>query len=149
MTTIAYSAKHKMLAADRRITLNGFNIGQITKIARNKGVLAGAAGTGSLCHRFCAWVRLGCVGDPPLMGEGSGEERIEGIGVLFTKNDPELAIEFSWAGLQLSRAPFHAYGSGMELALGAMTAGATPEEAVYAAMQIDTRSGNGIDVLTL
>lgn len=149
MTTIAYSAKHKMLAADRRVTMNGFNVGHIMKVAKNKGVIGAAAGTGSLCHRFCAWIRQGCVGDPPAMGEGSGEERLEGIGVIFASNDPELAVEFSWAGMQLVRGTFHAYGSGMELALGAMKAGATPEEAVYAAMEFDTRSGNGIDVVML
>lgn len=45
--------------------------------------------------------------------------------------------------------PPAAIGSGREVALGAVSMGATPEQAVWAAIQWDTGSGGAIQVVTL
>ncbi len=80
-------------------------------------------------------------GDAPALKEG--EESANGL-IFPGGNRVVWRYNAVWAS---HIAPFFAYGSGSELALGAMLAGATAEEAVRAAAQRDTGTGGEITVL--
>jgi len=63
----------------------------------------------------------------------------DGIGLYYCEHHPTLGTPASWPAT---------LGTGGELALGAMLAGATPEEAVVIAAQRDVTTGGKITVLT-
>lgn len=65
--------------------------------------------------------------------------------VLFPGGDQ--IIRFNHDGPSEMRAPFYADGSGWEIALGAMAAGATAEEAVHIASRYDTKTGGSVTTL--
>lgn len=141
MTTIAFA--NGVLAADTQTTSgelrDGFNI----KIAKRGSVLAAASGTSALCRLFMDWFRSGMKGDAPAMKAG---DDFSAWGILFYEHD-RIAIlnEAGWETRQST--PLWTNGSGADLALGAMAAGATPEEAVRIASRYDRNTGGEITVL--
>lgn len=147
VTTVAYSAHHKMLAADRRVTENDRAVGQVTKITKLGGLLIARSGSQPAVHACIDWLKKGAIGDPPSMQFQIENEWMTGYVTVFLD---DLHVEFIGDGkVQWARAPFFVGGTGGRIALGAMLAGATPEEAVRLACTQDIYSGDGIDVLTL
>lgn len=144
MTTLAYSLQHRMLAADRQVTGNGVIVGQATKIVKVGGLVGGICGATALCERFLSWFRKGCIGDPPEMMVEGVSEKHDGIGVIFLG---DLAVEFLSIGIQTTHNNYFAYGSGHEVALGLLSAGHSPIEAIEHASKLDIYTGQGIDVL--
>lgn len=134
MTTIA--VKDGVLAVDSLINSNGTICGETTKFWTD-GVKA-AAGAGDIQDviRFLKWVKE---------GEGSCEGSFCGVvwdgNKIYHIDGKEVKYEV--------RAPFHAWGTGMDLAMGAMAAGATAEEAVKIAAQYDCYTGGEIHVIKL
>lgn len=134
MTTIAY--RDGVLAADTLFTKDGIRHGFGQKIF-DAGSIGWFALMGFAPHAFRLrqWIEDGRQGEQP-----------EGCVILVSPGG-EIEI-FEERGAQPEAgAPFHAYGSGEQIALGAMQAGATAEEAVLAAIAIDTQTGGEITVL--
>lgn len=139
MTTIAY--RDDVLAGDTQITCGGTIDGWVQKVFRKGQLLYGATGASGPSNAFHSWVEGGMVGDAPIMKVGDAEAN----GFLFPGNG-RVAWRYNdtWT---THHAPYFAYGSGAELALGAMIAGASAEEAVSAAALRDTNTGGAITVL--
>lgn len=146
MTTIAYSFAHRQIAADRQATLQGNRIGEVTKIRRIGPLLLAGAGSASFIHRFMAWVTAGMEGECPPMSNGLGSDASNAVGLIYWG---DICIGFNEVGADLARAPYFANGSGGEMARGVLALGASPEEAVRAAMKHDIYTGGGVDVLTI
>lgn len=142
MTTIAY--RDGMLAADTMLVADNAIYGFGRKAYRAGRILFAAAGCTARAQRFRDWMRRGMQGDVPDMHaekEGDGATGYvytpDGVEVSFFPNTPPLA----------AKAEFYAHGSGGWIALGAMEAGATAEEAVRAAAKWDNNTGGDITVL--
>lgn len=141
MTTIAY--RSDVLAADTQVTCGGTIDGWAQKAFRKGLLLYAVAGTSGLADVFRAWVERGMIGHAPSLKGGDADQ--SGHGYLFPGGDRVVwRYDDVWA---THIAPFFAYGSGAELALGAMLQGATAEEAVRAAAQRNTLTGGEITVL--
>lgn len=137
MTTIAY--RDGVLASDSLTTSNGLRDDYGPKIWRVGKALVGAAGSRALCLKFREWVAAGMEGDNPFSkGDGNGL-LVSEAGV----------VCWSESGCWPVRQPFYALGSGYQIAMGAMEAGATAREAVSAAIKWDTSSGGEVQVLRL
>ena len=138
MTTIAY--RDGILAADTRMTQGSALVGNVVKIVRRKkdGALAGGAGDCSWVQSFHRWVLRGEKGDLDPPGDDSK-------GLLITRKKIEL---FEASGPVEFNPPFFAMGSGRDFAMGAMAAGASAEEAVRLAMQLDAFTGGDVMVLS-
>lgn len=141
MTTIAY--RQDVLAADTQITCGGTIDGWVQKAFRKGALLYATSGCSGLAGDFVSWVAGGMNGDAPSL---RGEKDEGGAhGYLFPGGDRVVwRYNNVWA---THHAPFFAYGSGAEIALGAMLHGASAEDAVRAAAQRDTSTGGEITVL--
>lgn len=139
MTTVAYKAG--VLAADSLVTSNGVRDGAARKIAKHKGMLLGGAGCWSTVTKFMDWVRAGAQGECPIEtgGEANG----------FVVMPDGRFIMWSGRGPTTTESPYFAFGSGREFALGAMAAGASAEEAVRVAIELDVYSGGPVTTLRL
>lgn len=141
MTTIAY--RDGVIAADTRVTSDSIITGSVRKVSKNGRVLMGVAGTAAMARELRAWFDEGCQGPlPPNPHPLDKEWSVWAL--IATPTDVYIVQE---SGICRNTAPYHAMGSGRELALGAMAHGATAEEAVRAAIKHDTSSGGEITVL--
>lgn len=142
MTTIAWDGR--TLAADTLATWNGSREGYVVKIARRGAVMAAAAGNAVICRRLMDWFRDGMRGAPP----SAGDKAAGNWSSLHIFTPGGQVVTWGPDGWEAVRASLYASGSGGDFALGAMTVGATAEEAVAAAILHDTGSGGDITVLT-
>ncbi|UTC28589.1 hypothetical protein MARCHEWKA_00760 [Brevundimonas phage vB_BpoS-Marchewka] len=139
MTTIAF--KDGVLAADSLVTSGGQRDGFSQKIWRHRRVLIGGAGCTAICHRFCEWVRGGMRGKCPVEGSNNAN------GFVITPDGT--MVVWGSQGPWVNTTGVVAFGSGGDLAMGAMLAGASAVEAVAAAIKLDIHSGGPIRSLTL
>jgi len=140
MTTIAY--RDGVLAADTQITCGGTIGGYAQKAFRKGAVLYATAGSSGPGEAFRNWLEGGMKGDAPDMAE---DKDSDGHGYIFPGGDRVVwRYNKVWAS---HSAPFFAYGSGADIALGAMAMGATAEEAVRVAAKFDTGTGGEVTVL--
>lgn len=149
MTTIAYA--NGELAADTMSTSRSNPYGYSTKIGKgpNGEYLYAAAGDTALAQRFRAWCADGMKGQCPAMSQSGREAE----GYVFY---PDHTVASYERDLPVSRLAVHrcafgciwAAGSGSEIALGAMFAGASPGTAVGIAILLDSHSGGRIDEVT-
>lgn len=140
MTTFAY--RDGVLASDSAATCSGTYQGSVQKIFASKtGGLVAASGDMAALAVFRRWVEeKHCQGDIPHTDAGYS-------GLWIKPNGDVFVLEFQTA-VQI-KAPFVAGGSGMDLATGAMAAGATAEEAVQIAAMFDTSSRAPVQVAKL
>jgi 20S proteasome alpha/beta subunit len=139
MTTIAY--RDGVLAGDTQVTCGSTIDGYVAKVFRKGRLLYTTTGDSGLGDRFRQWVESGMEGDAPEMKDGDANAN----GLLFPGGDRVVwRYDKVWA---THHAPFFAYGSGSTIALGAMYAGATAEEAVRAAATRDTNTGGEVIAL--
>ncbi len=131
MTTVAY--RDGVLAADSQATNADLRTGTAQKVfGLHDGSLA--AGLGAACQALplIEWLRNGKQGERPPTGDGA---------VIHVEADDKITVYDSGGWQELDRQPFRAWGSGAGLALGAMSAGASAEEAVAIAIRFDIYSG--------
>ena len=141
MTTIAWDGR--ALAADTQSTDSGeLAIGRVIKIGRRGRVLFGSSGSSSYVAAFLDWGRGGFAGDPPKI------EKDEGTSSGFVIMGERIVEWFPCGRRQAFRANLFADGSGYKLAIGAMEAGASAEQAVRIASKYDIHTGGEITVLT-
>lgn len=145
MTTIATDGKS--MAGDGNSYCNGTLAARSSvKVHRLKdGSLFGACGSsgwGDKLQEWCdSWAQGGIpAGDPPKGDDGDGFMILRPDGTLLQGGSDGLAVPID--------APF-AIGSGMDYAIGAMDAGASPEEALIIASERDKSTGGKITVLHL
>ena len=140
MTTIAY--RDRLLAGDTMVTCGGIRSGTYHKVGRTPdGHLFAGVGDSTLAERFVIWMQSR-VGDPP---------SFEAKGDVLIHVTPDGCVREWWgSGWCQTEAPFYSWGSGGEIALGAMAMGATAFEAVGVAAKFDTRTGGEtMDVVSL
>jgi hypothetical protein len=141
MTVIAFDGT--TLAADRRCTRGG-TVYATLKVHRVGDLLVGLSGGSDFCVAFLEWFKAGRPRDAFPETQKHDDYAcalvIEG-GKAFTYDRTPFPVPML--------EPIVAIGSGREVALGAMTAGATAAEAVLIASRWMDCCGNGIDTLTL
>lgn len=138
MTTIATDGK--ALAGDGLITSNGTVFGsQFAKVTKlPDGRITGVAGSAFHVAPFVAWLEAG--GDPPELDEHFDALVLSPDGTCRSYDEKCRCI--------LEEVPTAA-GSGRELAIGAMLAGASPKQAVEIAAQRDVGTGGTIVSISL
>lgn len=140
MTTIATDGKS--MAGDGQSSTNG-TICSLTSVKVQRmtdGGLYGACGCAGWGDRLFEWLNGPREGDPPKGEDGDGFIYLKPDGTLWQGGNDGLAVQIE--------APF-AMGSGMDLAIGAMDAGAAPERAVQIASARDRSTGGKITVLSI
>lgn len=130
MTTIAY--KDGVLAADTRVTQDDTILPNASKIARDYPYSTAFCGALKVRQDFSQHRDFSKLPD-------DGWESINGNGILRDSDGATLTIP---------KGDFWAIGSGAHFALGAMAAGATPEEAVKIAARYDTGTNDIVEVVT-
>ena len=132
MTTVA--ANLEMLAVDSQVTAgNTKSIAGPSKLKRvGDKVFAATARTGD-ARKFSRWVQAGMPeDDKPSMEEGFAAVMLSADGLTEYYDDLE-PVEIAEG--------FTAVGSGAQLAIGAMAAGASPERALHIACEWNIHTG--------
>lgn len=143
MTTIAWDGRY--LAADRQVTFGNIANAEVTKVVKRKkdGAVAAAAGNSVEAADFRKWFLKGEKGKRPSMGTEA-----DNSSGLIIYPDGKLVIH-EWKGSYEATSPKYTNGSGWEIALGAMLAGASAEEAVRLTSTVDGMTGSSVDVVEL
>lgn len=135
MTTVAYRAG--VLAADSLCT--GAYKHPMKKLYPIDGGFVGVAGSLSTSLLVVDWLQGG--DKPDLSNDSDFEALIIRDGKVFYLDNGLREIPL--------QGPYHAVGSGMDYAMGAMAMGATAEEAVKVARKFDNKTGGAIKKVTL
>lgn len=137
MTTIATDGV--TIAADSQVTGCGQIVGDVCKVRRaQNGDMFATTGPSDEGILFAQWLDGG--GDKPDLSE-------EFCAVILTKSG-----DVQWVGKKLVRVPCivpYANGSGGDIALGAMLAGASPIRAVEIAALRDTCTGGPVNHMSI
>lgn len=142
MTVIAI--RDGVLAVDSLISGGGVNHGRAAKWAAIPDLFGGgfAAASGDLARG------LEGLRDLAARGEVFWPRDDTGVAILHLKADGSVWL-FELGQWITYDAPFYAAGSGEQIALGAMAAGATAEEAVNIACEYSQTCGGAVHVLRL
>jgi ABC-type uncharacterized transport system permease subunit len=141
MTVVAI--KDGIVATDSAAhTARGLYVGTVRKIARSpEGHVIACSGTALSVAAMLHWVESGLVGSP-----GTDPEEYH---ALLVRPDGSVC-EVGGDGLLVQvDAPFHASGSGRELAIAAMACGKSAEEAVQIACRWHGACGEPVQTLRL
>lgn len=137
MTTVAY--RDGVLAADSLCTSNDTVTGHAVKLRRlADGRLAGLLGRAGAAQRLLSWIEAGAQGEQP--GGDAAVVIVDRDGATYYEDG---------VSERCSRAPFKAWGTGGCLAMGAMAAGTSAEQAVRIACEWDIYTGGDVTVLSL
>ncbi len=144
MTTVAWGGKS--LAADRRVTANGFIVTEWTKVHRREdGALIGVAGEMCTASEFVRWFMTNDseVEMPSLKAKVSTEE----CAVAIIVDADGVVTAFDRDGWHVVESKRYAVGSGANLAAMAMRCGKSAARAVELASEFDIYTGSRVDVL--
>lgn len=143
MTTVAYA--NGVIAADKMASEGNSRVGTTTKIFKRKGYLIGFSGRADTSALLLRWFEDGAKEEewPDPYAEDCDASML-----VITPDGRVLTYERFPIPIRMEN-QFHAIGSGRDFALAAMHLGHGPEDAVKVACDLDTYSGNGIDVLCL
>jgi ATP-dependent HslUV protease subunit HslV len=140
MTTLAY--RNGVLAADSLVSSVGTRVGEMRKVWKTKsGALVGFAGNASLSYEIDQWVTNDLAGETPGTADRGTILLVQPGGEVFVIDDDGGPVRIV--------APFHADGSGSDIAIGAMAAGASAVQAVEIASLYDTATGGAIQYVEL
>jgi len=137
MTTIATDGQSMAgdgLAVDHRGTIVDHTRPKVRRLA--DGRIVGASGSSFDADSWAAWVEGGKKGDCPVQDDRFGALILSSDGILWVDHK----------GREIATPAPIAIGSGQDIAIGAMMAGATPGEAVNIACKRDPHSGGRIKV---
>lgn len=136
MTIIAL--RDGILAADSLLVENDKRVGKAKKIWAIEGGRLGVVGSYANALKAARWVENGMEGDPPpTLGDDSGA-------ALWFPDEGDALIVENGLVEPLGAAPYHAFGCGSWIALGALYHGATAVEAVKAAIAHATGCGGPV-----
>jgi len=140
MTTVAWDGK--TLAADSQGTIGGIRC-KVAKILRSRnGFLAAAAGPADAILPWLRWVAAGLKPDEQ-------PEQLSDKGMVMIVDPKGRVYTFEGSPVRMPLLDkFWAFGSGGELAMGAMAMGADARTAVKVAAKFDVYTGGRIVVLT-
>jgi 20S proteasome alpha/beta subunit len=129
------------MAGDGRATrgsLVGFD--EAVKVFRlSDGSLLGGAGQADAVNDMRVWIDNGCIGKRP---------KTPDVAMLHLRTEGECLVYFNNGSPTQTGLPT-AIGSGDHLAIGAMEAGASPEQAVAISARRDVNTGGKVSVLHL
>lgn len=144
MTTIAI--KDKILAFDSKLTADGQFSGFFVKGRRFKNHLVAAAGSAQEIEAFLDWFEAGATED--LKRKFGLHEREVDIQALSIDRKGNIFLYEDRLYPYRVDAAFYAAGSGGSIAIGAMAAGASAEQALRIAAKFDSYTGGGIKTLS-
>lgn len=146
MTTVAY--KDGVMAADSGSWFSNVVYRGAIKIAKgHDGSLHGVCGNAPDAEGYLKWVNDGMVGDPPKPEATNREDgRSAFLALVVPSSGDVLRVWSAYGWENHNGVPCFAIGSGSEMAIGAMAAGADAEHAVgivaehsdYAALPVRT-----------
>jgi len=119
--------------------VNAVKTKKLKRISDGQTVIVGGTGTFSEVHWFMDWVEYSCSKEDYI----NSNDRDSTLFVV----DSEGVWKYDTYYKPIYSGKMSAFGSGAQFAMGAMMAGATAEEAVRIAIELDTNSGR--DVVTL
>ncbi len=138
MTTIAF--KDGIFAADSQCTGGGVIVGRHEKIRDFPGGWFAGTGCTSDCMKMHRWIVEGEKRDAePKIDDNS-------MALVIMTNGQVRHLDNCLIFYEID-APFHALGSGAQIAMGAMAAGATATEAVEIACRFDTGSSGPVQTV--
>jgi hypothetical protein len=138
MTTIV--ANLECMAADRLVSYGPSYNGDM-KIWEAKGSVWGAAGAADMCIAFKAWT----LGKGPRPKPESDEDKID----VLQLSPKGLFLWVSCAGPDAVKEPFYGIGSGGGYAVGALSMGATLDQAMEVAAKWDANTRAPFDKIPL
>lgn len=140
MTIIAF--RNGLIAADS-LSLHGEIIsGTSKKIVKNKwGIKGGSAGETASCYRFRQWILDGAE-----LSKIPDFENLEGL-VYFPEKNKVFLVQDGKDRYYELEGEFFALGSGKDIAIGAMAAGATAKEAAEIAIKYCISCNGSVSVL--
>lgn len=133
MTTIAF--KDGILAADSRSTSGTMVSGSVKKIIGGDGFYTAITGDTQDKNPVFKYLK-----------DGGEKPKIANLNGIVVKNGKMQLFDDKLEPYDMGCA-FYALGSGRELAIGAMAAGATAEEAVKIACEYDVHTGGPVHVV--
>lgn len=137
MTTLVY--RDGVLAADSRGTRNGMICpGAVSKVYIVDGRLVGFVGDSAFGQRFVRDLR-----------EGREPADLEGEAIAVVVDSDGTVRVHQNATWYVEEGPFAAWGTGLAAALGALHMGATADQAVEAACEVDPNSGGPVQIVSL
>lgn len=137
MTVIAY--KNRAMVSDGRCTATDLIVtDKMDKLAKGPGVIGGFAGDSDTCNECRKWVQEGAdLQNPP-------KKTTTGLVAYDKDGKTELYRMEDNGYFQLDPDDFHVIGSGKEIAIGALSQGATLKEAVRVTAKYITSCGGKI-----
>jgi ATP-dependent protease HslVU (ClpYQ) peptidase subunit len=138
MTTVLADARAGVMVADT-LCLYGDRKLYGRKVTRINGLLVATAGSSADGDSFLEWVKNGRHGKPP---------RMSNFEALILSSEGVHLVQGDCRAVRVERG-FDAIGTGGQVALGALVAGAGPREAVRIACELDAGSGGKIEVFKL
>ena len=135
------------MVSDSKVTIGKGYSYPTTKIVKTKGMLVGAAGLSGDCSRLLEWANDEFKAKSKAKFEATLEE--DKVDALIVKDDGIYYFCTDYSFPEKINADFYGIGSGSKAARAAMIMGATPEQAVEVACQVDDFSGLPIQILTL
>jgi ATP-dependent HslUV protease subunit HslV len=140
MTTIAY--RNGILAADSQVVSGNTRVGEMRKVWKTKsGALVGFAGNASLSHEIEQWVEKDLSGEVPSTADRGSIILVRPTGEVFLIDDDGGPVRIA--------AAFYSEGSGADVAIGALAAGASAVQAVEIASIYDIGTGGPIQYVEL
>jgi ATP-dependent protease HslVU (ClpYQ) peptidase subunit len=159
LTTIAY--KDGALASDSQCTNGNRTMFRVKKVFKTQSFLIGVAGPAELIDPFIGWFleaeeetcEDGCTPMtfhfklPPELPSRLPDSELEAL--VICKNSLTVwHLQADGTGVELGRDVIAALGTGDQLAIGAMEAGASSSEAVAIAIRHDAFSGGDIQTIS-
>lgn len=146
-TTIAF--RDGILASDSQASLGATIVSQACeKIVKGRGALIGGVGELAAISKFKRWalkIDWTKVVEPP---EYEMPEGAAGIVIIKGRTSPYIIINYEESGwFEDPDSPFYAWGSGSDVALGALHHGARAHEAVEIAAKISHGSGGPVKTI--
>lgn len=141
MTTIAFCRAKKELATDSRISSGGaIYDDKARKIFRVNGSVIAYAGQIQCAEIFLGWFKNGCdTKNTPVLADF--------IALVFTPQKRVFIYEDKCVPSDITHMEYVAEGSGGNYAKAAMLSGASPKDAVRAAIKIDPLSGGRVQTV--
>lgn len=145
MTTVAYSKKFGIMAADKLACIGDNKHGIVTKVFKIKGSLIGFSGASDVAVTILRWFERGCSEDDwPELQYDNRE-----CSVLVVSADNVVKMYERYPIPIIMEHDIHAIGSGQDFALAAMHLGHDPIKAIEVASALDCYTGNGVDAVYL
>lgn len=142
MTTVAY--KDGVMAADSKVTQGRSTITFMDKIIQKNGYVFGISGCPAACTRVVDWVA-----EHGLYEADNSRHKRGDFDILVWYKNQLYSLDNELYPIRLNKNKPHTLGTGADVAMGALMAGATVKQAVEIAVKIDVYTGGKIKVVTL